>query len=1075
MKILGRIWQSFLFLFLFVFMSLQMKAQDTLPKGTALLDRLIADDQVDTARQHLSEFISSFKQQKLYDSLPEYAYYVGSLELLNSNKNTARRKAENYISDLKKLTQDPTALRQAYMSMASLYDLFGMPDEGYKANEQALMYSKQIPGNANRLIGVIHSNLGTSSMRLGNIADAIYHNRQTLAYYKSDTLTTPTDYYFGYSAMGTAMYYSSKLDSAIYFYEKAVDEVRKSEANPLNLYYRPALLQNNIAGLYSMNGQTTKSLNAMKKSLDFSLKFINSDGEDYKRQESKRSRLQGVENLAGIYQSIGDYQKAHELLMYAASEKTKLFPLDNPEIFKAKVLLGQSNILLHNYEEAAQQLDQAMALIKANSGTFLTWDADAHYARAKVYEQQQKIDSAAQYYEKSRQLFEQSQQGSYDEGYLRLLTHLALFYASEQEREKALAAGNESYNYLLNTQGPHSLPTIQHALTLAEVHYKLNDYQQTKTFANLVLSSMDSLSSEDDAINTIRLEAAKPKALLLLSKADYGLISEKDSTFLKRIYANLEQAIAVLNEQKLVITNPESVALLNAENKEVYNYAKRIAAELYELTGNEEYLDKTLGYHEANVYQRIRSRINSKEAIRFSKVSETVFQTEATLKENISKALTSESGSIEDYIDATAQWELFKEELRINYPEYYQLRYGSIVASVSEIQSKLNPNQTAIRYLFIEDSLYAIVLTSENFQLQPLGDLTLEDDIAMLQSGAHEEEKITAALHRLYQQIWQPLASKVKTEHVLIIPDDILYNLSFETLTPERLKSFDEIGTKSLLSKHIISYNFSLQLVSRRDTEHNFPENFVGFAPGFSDALKEEYVAQVTDSVNMDYTYATLLPQPFSIELIKSSEKELSGNSFLELAATETNFLQQAPKHKIIHIGTHAESNNISPELSRLVFSKTDHLEDNYLYNYEIYNTDLSSHLAVLTACETGKPEFQPGEGMISLAHAFNYAGSESMLTSLWKIDEKSSAEIIRYFYKNIKQGMYKDEALQQAKLTYLSEAQGRTLAPQYWAGLVLIGDTSPIAIDQASTLWIWMLGGIIIVGIVFFFFRRRT
>ena len=338
------------------------------------------------------------------------------------------------------------------MSMSSLYDLFGMPDEGYKANEEALRYSKQIPGNNARFVGVIHSNLGTSSMRIGNIKDAIYHNRKTLEYYKLDPLTTPTDYYFGYSSMGTAMYFSSKIDGAIYFYQKAVDEVQKSEENPMNRYYRPSLLQNNIAGLYSMSGETSKALDAMKKSLDFNLKFIASDGEDYKRQESKRSRLQGIDNLAGIYQSIGDYQKAHELLQYSYERKGTLFESDNPELFKSEVLLGQSNILLRNYETAAKQFQKAIASIEANSGSFLTWNADAHYGLAQIYATKKAVDSASYHFERSEALFEQSQEGSYDEGFLKLLTKASLFYASNGKGNRALNTAQKSYNYVTETQ-----------------------------------------------------------------------------------------------------------------------------------------------------------------------------------------------------------------------------------------------------------------------------------------------------------------------------------------------------------------------------------------------------------------------------------------------------------------------------------------------------------------------------------------------------------------------------------------------------------------------------------------------
>ena len=148
--------------------------------------------------------------------------------------------------------------------------------------------------------------------------------------------------------------------------------------------------------------------------------------------------------------------------------------------------------------------------------------------------------------------------------------------------------------------------------------------------------------------------------------------------------------------------------------------------------------------------------------------------------------------------------------------------------------------------------------------------------------------------------------------------------------------------------------------------------------------------------------------------------------------------------------------------------------EDNSLYTYEIYNQNLSSNLAILTACETGKPTYQAGEGMISLAHAFNYAGSESILTSLWKIDEQSSATIIKHFYGYLKKGLPKDEALQKAKLDYIATAKGRTISPQYWAGLVLIGDTSPIDLKTSSNLIFWLVGFILIIILGLLFRKRR-
>src|SRR5690606_31047504 len=173
-------------------------------------------------------------------------------------------------------------------------------------------------------------------------------------------------------------------------------------------------------------------------------------------------------------------------------------------------------------------------------------------------------------------------------------------------------------------------------------------------------------------------------------------------------------------------------------------------------------------------------------------------------------------------------------------------------------------------------------------------------------------------------------------------------------------------------------------------------------------------------------------------------------------------------EHKIIHIGTHAESNNISPELSRLIFAKHAPDDNNSLFTYEIYDQNLNSNLAILTACETGKPTYQAGEGMISLAHAFNYAGSESILTSLWEIDEQSSMLIVESFYNYLAQGLPKDEALKNAKLDYIANAEDRTLAPSYWAGLVLIGDSSAIDIS-ASNNFDWLLFLLLIVAALSF------
>tara|TARA_R110002124_G_scaffold287348_1_gene473546 strand:- start:12739 stop:13557 length:819 start_codon:yes stop_codon:yes gene_type:complete len=258
----------------------------------------------------------------------------------------------------------------------------------------------------------------------------------------------------------------------------------------------------------------------------------------------------------------------------------------------------------------------------------------------------------------------------------------------------------------------------------------------------------------------------------------------------------------------------------------------------------------------------------------------------------------------------------------------------------------------------------------------------------------------------------------------------------------------------------------------------DFKDDFVAYAPTFDEGMKRAYEMAINDSIDIDKSYLTLLPQPFSAAIAKRFSERFGGRSFLNQQASKSIFTKTANEHKIIHISTHAESNNVNPELSRLVFAKnisdSTLINDNYLYTYEIYNQNLNSNLAILTACETGLPSYQPGEGMISLAHAFNYAGSKSILTSLWQIDEHSSAEILDSFYGYLENGLPKDEALRNAKLDYLNQAEGRTIHPQYWAGFILMGDTLPIKLSP-SVNYYWYLGiGLLLVLAVFLIIRKR-
>jgi CHAT domain-containing protein len=181
----------------------------------------------------------------------------------------------------------------------------------------------------------------------------------------------------------------------------------------------------------------------------------------------------------------------------------------------------------------------------------------------------------------------------------------------------------------------------------------------------------------------------------------------------------------------------------------------------------------------------------------------------------------------------------------------------------------------------------------------------------------------------------------------------------------------------------------------------------------------------------------------------------LDGDYRVGKSATEQLFRTLASSYGILHLSMHAWTDDAEPLLSGLIFSE-DHEDSTYdgrLYAHEIFQLKLPASMVVLSGCNTGIGSFTRGEGIASLAKAFRFAGTQTTVMSLWKVPDESTAIIMKAFYQHLKNGDHKDVALKNAKLDYLaSVAEPELRRPYYWAGFVLMGDTSPIFNTGIST-----------------------
>ncbi|MCU0645122.1 MAG: tetratricopeptide repeat protein, partial [bacterium] len=209
-------------------------------------------------------------------------------------------------------------------------------------------------------------------------------------------------------------------------------------------------------------------------------------------------------------------------------------------------------------------------------------------------------------------------------------------------------------------------------------------------------------------------------------------------------------------------------------------------------------------------------------------------------------------------------------------------------------------------------------------------------------------------------------------------------------------------------------------------------------------SIAQNSVRSFSDS--SDSPQSELMDLKWSEKEVRNIARILPGKIFINQHASERNFKQHAKDATIIHLATHALIDDNAPLYSRFLFATAnDTLEDGLLHTHELYNMHLNANLAVLSACNTGTGKLVRAEGIMSLARGFMYANCPNVLVSLWPVDDKATAEIMQRFYAGLKQELNKDDALREAKLTYLKNADGVMSNPFYWANFILIGDTNPI------------------------------
>jgi len=375
--------------------------------------------------------------------------------------------------------------------------------------------------------------------------------------------------------------------------------------------------------------------------------------------------------------------------------------------------------------------------------------------------------------------------------------------------------------------------------------------------------------------------------------------------------------------------------------------------------------------------------------------------------------------------------------------------------SIPALQKKLSKENAAlVSYFHDNKQLYQFIIKPTNITLNKIkytsesqktitNFIHLFDDATIINNNI---QTYTSSAFNVYELL--QLSTLQTYKNVVIIPDGLLNYLPFGALLTHETSSTQFNTMPFVIKKQCLAYNTNTSFYLNSKDEVQNGKSVLGLFPVF-------------EKSNQELTY--------SIDEANSIKNKMNTTLFMNKEATKENFIKNVTNYNTIHISTHAQAGN---------FVIPSHIQfyDDMLFLQEIYALHTSAQLVVLSACESGIGKLQKGEGAMSLARGFQYAGADAVLFSLWKINDKSTSQIMDYFYKNYSKNSSAFISNNQSKLDYLNSKNisNAKKSPYYWNTFVYYG-----AIQKSESsntpLTLYIIIGLLISILIMFIYRFKT
>ena len=349
-----------------------------------------------------------------------------------------------------------------------------------------------------------------------------------------------------------------------------------------------------------------------------------------------------------------------------------------------------------------------------------------------------------------------------------------------------------------------------------------------------------------------------------------------------------------------------------------------------------------------------------------------------------------------------------KANIQAASPELASLVMVTETAS-GAIQALLEPVETLLEYYYQGADLYAFVVTRDRVQGIKLNGANVAKDVEAFRTAVEDPKSDRAKewSRNLYARLIQPVAAQVTTKQLLIVGHGVLHYLPFAALSDGTGYLVDRYSIRLLPSASV------LQFLKGRPAHQG--GRLLAFGnPDLGDAQYDlKFAQEEVQAIAKTFPQAKVL---------------------VRQEATKGAFTSLGPQFSYLHLATHGKFDPDAPLKSGLLLAK-DAQGEGFLSLGDLYSLRLNADLVTLSACETGLGKISNGDDVVGLTRGFLYAGSSSIVASLWQVDDRATSLLMTEFYANLKK-TDKREALRQAQLTI----KQRYPHPFYWAAFQLTG-----------------------------------